>query len=149
MRKEIDSRRDKTKYVMKYGKLPLIVMILLPIAASCGSGDDGGRNVEAEKLYEQTCRLARTYTDSIAKAPDSSSLEGIMARFDERLAELNFQVTAETDYQMSEGHNDTIALLLGKLRGAYDARLDSLGHTISLPDSLPAAPANPIRSAFR
>lgn len=105
-----------------------ILITTLLILAACSSNNDEKGDEEARSLYTGTCRLAKIYTDSIRRAPDSTKAIALMERFDERLTELNFNHAPDTDLRLSEGENDTLALLLRRLRASYEARLDSLAH---------------------
>lgn len=115
----------------------LIPAIAILLAASCSSNSEEKSEQEVRKLFEQTCKLTKLYTDSIKSANDTTAVEALMTRFDERMTDLNFSVTADTDLKLTEGQNDTIASLIAKLRSVYNARLDSVSGRHALPDSIP------------
>lgn len=123
---------------MKRFKILFLVDVLIILAislVSCGKNAEEHQEAEAEQLYHQTCQIAKAYIDSIRNAPDSTSLYSLMDRFDERLTDINFSKTADTDLHLTEGANDTIDILLTQIRKAYDARLDSLAlrHDTNIP----------------
>ena len=109
---------------------------------SCGSSDKSDNNADADRLFSETCRLTKLYTDSMKNAPDSAILNSLMERFDARLTDINFSVKAETDYNLTEGRNDTIASLIDSLRHAYDSRLYRLAHPINEPADSAAIPSS-------
>ncbi len=111
-------------------KILIIIPVLAFILYACGNRTEENRNEDVEKLYNQTFRLTKLYTDSMSQATDSASLHGLMERFDARLSELNFSVKAETDYHLDEGKNDTIFLLIDSLRRTYDHRLYHLANPL-------------------
>lgn len=107
------------------------------IFSSCGNSENREGDAEADLLFNETCRLTGIYIDSMANAPDSTSLIAMMERYDAGLTSINFRVMPETDYHLSEGRNDTIAALIDSLRRVYDARLYRLAHPI-VPDTVGA-----------
>lgn len=80
---------------------------------------------ETSGLYIKMCNLTRSYTDSIMAAKDSTQLTQLLDRYELRVDALNFEVSPDTDYQLSEGQNDTIVMLMQKLQEARDSRLHS------------------------
>ncbi len=138
---------------MKYSLFFVSILLLAGMMiSSCNKSRSEDDNKDIDRLYSETCRLTKVYTDSMAHAKDSTALMDLMKRFDERLTNLNFSVRAETDYHLSEGMNDTISMLVDSLRRVYDNRLYRLGHpgqevADSLShDSLPEPPSRTSRN---
>ncbi|MDE6271803.1 MAG: hypothetical protein K2M31_02210 [Muribaculaceae bacterium] len=109
--------------------LPLSIMLGMGVYG-CNNSDSDDGNEDVGRLYSETCRLTKVYTDSIAHANDSTSVMELMKRYDDRLTNLNFSVRAETDYHLSEGMNDTISMLVDSLRRVYDSRLYRIAHPL-------------------
>ncbi len=107
--------------------LPAAV-VAAALASGCTEKVDDNYNADAERLYESSLRLAKVYADSMANAADSAAAESLMERFDERLTALNYSVAPDTDFHVSEGHNDTLAIALEKVRHIFDKRLYRFAH---------------------
>ena len=106
--------------------LPIAIFSLTII--SCGNKNEVNHNTDANKLYTGTCDLTKTYIDSMEQAKDSMALHGLMERYDNKITELNFSVTADTDFDLTEGKNDTIALLVDSIRRVFDRKLNYFAH---------------------
>ena len=94
----------------------------------------------AQDLYHTTCNVAQAYIDSIQSAKDSTQVHKLMENFEQRIEEINTNVKPDTDYGLTEGENDTIALLLDRISEVRSARLKSLsvsGLTPTVMDTLP------------
>ena len=115
---------------------------------SCGNEKKEDAHAEASGLYQRTCKLTRQYIDSIRSAKDTTELNQLLERYEAMLDRLNFEVPADTDYNLTEGENDTISQLMLQLSRARIERLKALG--ASLPaDTIPAADTLPFSSSAK
>lgn len=99
---------------------------LLPLMSCRQEKENVGRE-EAERLFIRTCRTAAIYTDSLKKAKDSTEVTSLIERFEQRLVEINYEASPDTDYALSEGENDTIKMALDTLMAVRIRRLIELG----------------------
>lgn len=127
-----------------------IIFISLFIAitaglAGCMRKKDNSRRAEAHDLFVKSMDMAERYTDSIARCGDSATLLALCRRYDAALTRLNYSYPAGTDYEISEGENDTLQNLTDKyvllrdslLRNlAAKQRTDSLRQDSVIPGSL-------------
>lgn len=111
--------------MLKIKKTLLIIMAAAasPVISSCSMGDEKRDNRDADKLYSESIQLLRVYTDSLSKAPDTIAIQQLMERFEKRLDKINSDVVAETDLHLSEGENDTLAILVQKLINTKNLRI--------------------------
>lgn len=110
------------------------------LAVASGACKSESKDVKADAasgLYERTCRLTRVYIDSIKNAKDTTQVADLLERYELTLDKINFEVTPDTDYNLTEGQNDTIEMLMQKLSAAREARLRALDATPG--DTIPAA----------
>ena len=114
--------------------LPSILLLLVSVA--CGSKMEVNENTYHDKLFKGTCKITASYIDSMKNAKDSTSLKGLLERYDLSITTLNFSVPADTDLNLTEGQNDTIATLVDSIRKVYELRMDFLLHHQSRPDSI-------------
>lgn len=106
-----------------------IFLFLILIVSACGvreEGDSREHRQEARRLYSETLRMARTYTDSLKAAPDSATATAAFGRFNTNLDSLSMTVEPNTDLLLTEGENDTIIIMLTAVRRAYEERLEEL-----------------------
>ncbi len=119
---------------MKY--LNIFPILLLIVALGCGKKDVTRNNSDANKLYIGTCKITKLYIDSMKVANDSALLRGLLERYDASITDLNFSVSADTDFDLSEEKNDTIAMLVDSIRRLFDQRLFYLAHRKIVPDTI-------------
>lgn len=125
-------------------KLPYIgIMLLMVTAVGCGRQTDDSARIHARDLYLKSSRLLRAYCDSMAASRDSVSLLNLESRLKESLTRLNFEYPTETDLQISEGENDTLANLTSRYVSLRDSMLYLFAHPISTADSLSSTDSEP------
>lgn len=95
---------------------------LLPLAACTQKAENVNRQ-NARDLYEKSLDITRLYLDSMKNAKDSAHAEGLALRFDEILTKINYSYPADTDLELSEGENDTLANLNRRLIMLKDSLL--------------------------
>ncbi|MCM1377124.1 MAG: hypothetical protein NC097_05535 [Clostridium sp.] len=76
----------------------------------------------SDGLYQESVELAREYILKIKNAPDSASVDSLMARYQDIIDSLNFQYPPDTDMKLTEGQNDTLTILSAKLVKTYNTR---------------------------
>lgn len=116
------------------------LLALCLVMTSCKGNKPEEVNSDAQDLYHTTCNVAQAYIDSIQSAKDSTQVHKLMENFEQRIEEINTNVKSDTDYGLTEGENDTIALLLDRISEVRSARLKSLsvsGLTPTVMDTLP------------
>lgn len=127
------------KLILKRGAILLSALALTATATGCRKSVEDGKSRQAEALYRDLYALAKSYTDSIAKAPDSAQVGILAERFETRISKINSNYPPETDYAMTEQENDTLKSLLDRYVVVRDSRLKKLhlaSDTIK-PDSHP------------
>ena len=95
--------------------------------ASCKKEHTQNSHAEAERLFHDIHKVTLLYTDSILNARDSISLFELMNRYEEKLEEVNYAALPDTDYNLTEGENDTIKMAMDSLVSAKVRRLRELG----------------------
>ncbi len=105
----------------------VVMAILLMSAAACKREKQDTTHEEASRLYSGICSATRLYTDSILAASDTTQVNLLIEHFEERLEAINYDALPDTDYNLSEGQNDTIFQLLSALTEARVKRLKELG----------------------
>lgn len=108
--------------------LPIIALIFAAAVGTAGCAREKKDNDRAESsaLYHRTCTLTEQYIDSLKQAKDSTEVNRLLDVYEERIDELNFDVAPDTDYKLSEGENDTIAMLMDRLAATRAERLKTL-----------------------
>lgn len=95
---------------------------------------------QADQLYKRICSTTVLYIDSIKTAKDSTAVESLFERFEERLVKINYESIPDTDYSISEDQNDTIYIHLDSIRRVRLHKLEDLGRKhIERQDSLLSA----------
>lgn len=116
--------------------LAIIIATALAIGifTACREKKDNSQEILAQSMYEKTAEVLKRNTDSLRVARDSASVDSIYEACRIHLENLNFSYPADTDLLLSEGQNDTLALLTSKIAKARHARLYHFAH----PDPEPA-----------
>lgn len=81
---------------------------ILIITGSCSKKIENRSRDQARQLFLKSIKVNESYIDSILKAPDSLTLTGLINRYKDAVTSLNFNFPAGTDYELSEGENDTL-----------------------------------------
>ncbi len=87
---------------------PAILVALLIMLAACTQTSNESRNSEARRLFFQSVKLVKQYSDSIKAANDSATIHRLDSTYLARLTELNLSLPPELDIQLTEGENDTL-----------------------------------------
>lgn len=98
----------------------------------CRKEQSTGSHEEAARLYAKICKATALYTDSILHAKDTTTLYALLERFEDRLEAINYEALPDTDYNLTEGENDTISMALDSLISARIRRLRELGERKAL-----------------
>lgn len=112
--------------------------LALAIAAgsmSCSGDSHKRRGDEVSSLYSHSVSLIKSYTDSMKLATDSARVNALAENLEIRLTSLNFKYPADTDLLMTEGENDTLAMMVSKFVKLKKERLYQFAHPIVRSDS--------------
>lgn len=120
--------------------LPLsIALILLSFGlVACKEKQAPTLAKEAQELYSKSVGLISLYTDSLLASKDSSTLIQLDKRFENTLTKLNYQYPAGTDYEITEGENDTLTMMSVRYVSLKDSLLKAFAGNNLSPDSIPA-----------
>lgn len=99
------------------------LLALCPIFGGCTSQSDDSHKADAAALFDSLHRLTRRYADSIKSAPDSAAAAALFRRYETRLEKIAFSAPPETDLYMTEGQNDTLYMLQGRLVKIYRKKI--------------------------
>lgn len=113
-----------------------MLAILTLICWSCRQEDHNSKRVQAVNLYYKSVSLLNLYTDSLSHAGDSVAVIRLSDRLNNQLALLNFEFPSETDFEITEGENDTLMSLTEKYVLLRDSLLYAFAHPAVSPDSL-------------
>ena len=103
-----------------------LILLIMASASSCKKNDDNRGREEARRLFDGMVNLTKAYTDSIKAAKDTTQLNELIGRFEERIDKMNFDVAPDTDYSLTEGENDTITMMMDKFSAERMAKLKAL-----------------------
>lgn len=110
---------------------------VMPSLFGCSGRNDNKRGADARVLYEKSLRLIKIYSDSLAVAKDSASVERLFKAYDDAVTRLNFDYPADTGLEISEGENDTLTNLTLRFVELRDSLLYRFAHPLVIaPDSL-------------
>lgn len=129
--------------------LPALAVAATVTLCGCERKAENSERAEARALYGESLDLIDRYTDSVSAAKDSATLNGLMARYQEEIGDLNFRHAPEASYAISEGENDTLTTRTLRLVNLADSLLYRYAHPLVLrtdsvsKDSLPAEPTIP------
>ena len=99
------------------------VLLLFASIVSCVEKKTETDGNDVDRLYTETLRLIRVYSDSIVNAPDTAEVSSLFRNFNHQLERLNFDVKADTDLALDECRNDTLAIKLTGIRQLYDRKM--------------------------
>lgn len=117
----------------------VVAAVALSFMISCADGGKREHNASAASLYGKTVETLKAYTDSVRRAPDSAAVLALRDRCRDRLDHLNFEFPADTDLDMTEGENDTIAILSSRFLATASQRLQSFATQPT--DTIPPVPS--------
>lgn len=97
--------------IIKFSVQAFLLPVLL---SSCEAHNDGSQIDDTNRLYHNLCKITIAYTDSLANARDTTDIQRIVANYELAFEKACFDVPPDTDFNMSEGKNDTIKILQDK-----------------------------------
>lgn len=106
--------------------LLLLSIIFLLSSVSCVSENENKQNQDAAMLYKESIELGRSYIDSINLAIDTATVNRLMDDYVEKIDKLNFRYPADVDLEMTEGQNDTLAIISARLVNLRKERIKKL-----------------------
>lgn len=106
-----------------------LILMTGVLGCGCGRTEENSDSDQARSLYEQSVKLTRLYTDSMAQAKDSASVNRLALAYDKALTNLNYEYGSEIDPAISEGENDTLVNLTLRYISIKDSVLSRLKHT--------------------
>lgn len=108
----------------------IVLFVALLLLTGCTGGNINSRDPQARQLYDKSVRLTREYIDSLHHAKDSAAIFRINREYDKAITNLNYDYPAETDFQISEGENDTLTSLNERYVHLRDSLLYRLAHPL-------------------
>lgn len=118
----------------RYTAGPLLMAVIL-LAAACDNRNKDIDRTSAKALYEQQLELTNLFIDSLNRAPDSTQVLALMARYTERMTDCNLDYPPNTDLNLLEGENEQLAIALDSLVRLRNKKLYRFGHPEEFPDS--------------
>lgn len=112
------------------------LIISSTLICGCIKKTDRSLRKEARELYLKSLSLSNKYLDSLARCRDTATLLGIAERYDHAVTSLNYKYPAGTDYEISEGENDTLTGLTLRFITLRDSMLLVFSKQLSAVDSL-------------
>lgn len=101
---------------------------------SCQKHENKDNSEEARELFNKSAFLINEFTDKIASAQDSLTVDSLQQLFEKRIVDLNFSFSPETDYKLTEEENDSIFYLMSRMKNITHLKLEEF--SIQVPDSL-------------
>ena len=95
---------------MKQSFLACLTSMLL-IVGGCSNPKTIDNKSESDKMFIELKELLLLYSDSLKNASDSASITNIVDRYESELTKTIYKYPAESDLQLTQGQQDTIASL--------------------------------------
>ena len=96
--------------IMKQSFLACLTSMLL-IVGGCSNPKTIDNKSESDKMFIELKELLMLYSDSLKNASDSASITNIVDRYESELTKTIYKYPAESDLQLTQGQQDTIASL--------------------------------------
>ena len=96
--------------IIKKSFLASLTSILL-IVGGCSNPKTIDNKSESDKMFIELKELLLLYSDSLKNAADSASITNIVDRYESELTKTIYKYPAESDLQLTQGQQDTIASL--------------------------------------
>ena len=96
--------------IMKKSFLASLASMLL-IVGGCSNPKTIDNKSESDKMFIELKELLLLYSDSLKNASDSASITNIVDRYESELTKTIYKYPAESDLQLTQGQQDTIASL--------------------------------------
>ena len=84
---------------------------MLVIVGGCSNPKTIDNKSESDKMFIELKELLMLYSDSLKNASDSASITNIVDRYESELTKTIYKYPAESDLQLTQGQQDTIASL--------------------------------------
>lgn len=95
---------------MKQSFLACLTSMLL-IVGGCSNPKTIDNKSESDKMFIELKELLMLYSDSLKNASDSASITNIVDRYESEQTKTIYKYPAESDLQLTQGQQDTIASL--------------------------------------
>ena len=95
---------------MKQSFLACLTSMLL-IVGGCSNPKTIDNKSESDKMFIELKELLMLYSDSLKNASDSASITNIVDQYESELTKTIYKYPAESDLQLTQGQQDTIASL--------------------------------------
>ena len=96
--------------IMKQSFLACLTSMLL-VVGGCSNPKTIDNKSESDKMFIELKELLLLYSDSLKNASDSASITNIVDRYESELTKTIYKYPAESDLQLTQGQQDTIASL--------------------------------------
>ena len=96
--------------IMKQSFLACLTSMLL-IVGGCSNPKTIDNKSESDKMFIELKELLMLYSDSLKNASDSASITNIVDQYESELTKTIYKYPAESDLQLTQGQQDTIASL--------------------------------------
>ena len=96
--------------IMKQSFLACLTSMLV-IVGGCSNPKTIDNKSESDKMFIELKELLMLYSDSLKNASDSASITNIVDRYESELTKTIYKYPAESDLQLTQGQQDTIASL--------------------------------------
>ena len=96
--------------IMKQSFLACLTSMLL-VVGGCSNPKTIDNKSESDKMFIELKELLMLYSDSLKNASDSASITNIVDRYESELTKTIYKYPAESDLQLTQGQQDTIASL--------------------------------------
>lgn len=88
-----------------------VLTFLLLIIGSCSNPKTIDNKSESDKMFIELKELLLIYSDSLKNVSDSASITNIVNHYESELTKTIYKYPAESDMQLTQGQQDTIASL--------------------------------------
>ena len=95
---------------MKQSFLACLTSMLL-VVGGCSNPKTIDNKSESDKMFIELKELLMLYSDSLKNASDSASITNIVDQYESELTKTIYKYPAESDLQLTQGQQDTIASL--------------------------------------
>ncbi len=108
----------------------LLAMSVIQITVACRHKETSQLEIEADQLYHKSVELTKHYTDSMAKAKDSTTVIRLSQGLEDKITKLNYEYRPEAYLEISQGQNDTLTNLTLRFASMRDSLLYQLSKPV-------------------
>lgn len=105
-------------------------MSVIQITVACRHKETSQLEIEADQLYHKSVELTKHYTDSMAKAKDSTTVIRLSQGLEDKITKLNYEYRPEAYLEISQGQNDTLTNLTLRFASMRDSLLYQLSKPV-------------------